>query len=98
MSTARKLKVTALAGGVGASKLLLGLYDADGKLDHVGFTSTITEAKRPALTRNLEKLRGPPGFTGKAPGGPSRCADPDDTDRPGIAQHIPVARLAMPQG
>ena len=52
--------------------LLLGLYDADGKLDHVGFTSTITDADRPALTRKLEKLRGAPGFTGKAPGGPSR--------------------------
>ena len=52
--------------------LLLGLYDADGKLDHVGFTSTITEAERPGLTRKLEKLRSSPGFTGKAPGGPSR--------------------------
>jgi ATP-dependent DNA ligase len=52
--------------------LLLGLYDADGKLDHVGFTSTITEAERPALTRKLEALRGSRGFTGKAPGGPSR--------------------------
>src|SRR5437879_13370721 len=27
MSSARKLKITALAGGVGASKLLLGLYE-----------------------------------------------------------------------
>ncbi|HLJ70960.1 MAG TPA: ATP-dependent DNA ligase, partial [Roseiarcus sp.] len=27
---------------------------------------------RPLLTRRLEKLRQPPGFTGKAPGGPSR--------------------------
>jgi ATP-dependent DNA ligase len=52
--------------------LLLGLYDADGKLDHVGFTSTITDADRPALTRKLEKHRAAPGFTGKAPGGPSR--------------------------
>jgi ATP-dependent DNA ligase len=52
--------------------LLLGLYDADGKLDHVGYTSTITDADRPALTRKFEKLRGAPGFTGKAPGGPSR--------------------------
>ncbi len=52
--------------------LLLGLYDDDGKLDHVGFTSTITDAERPALTRRLEALREPPGFTGKAPGGPSR--------------------------
>ena len=52
--------------------LLLGLYDESGKLDHVGFTSTISNAERPALTRKLEKLRGAPGFTGNAPGGPSR--------------------------
>lgn len=37
--------------------LLLGLYDADGKLDHVGFTATIDNEARPALTRRLEKLR-----------------------------------------
>ena len=52
--------------------LLLGLYDAEGRLDHVGFTSTIAEAERAALTKRLEALREPPGFTGKAPGGPSR--------------------------
>jgi len=52
--------------------LLLGLYDAEGKLDHVGFTATISDAERPALTKKLEKLRAAPGFTGKAPGGPSR--------------------------
>ena len=52
--------------------LLLGLFDNAGRLNHVGFTSTITDAERPALTRRLEALREPPGFTGKAPGGPSR--------------------------
>lgn len=52
--------------------LLLGLYNGEGRLDHVGFTSTITDVERAALTRKLEKLRKPPGFTGKAPGGPSR--------------------------
>jgi ATP-dependent DNA ligase len=52
--------------------LLLGLYDDAGKLDHVGFTATITDAERPALTKMLEALIAPPGFTGKAPGGPSR--------------------------
>jgi ATP-dependent DNA ligase len=52
--------------------LLLGLYDDAGKLDHVGFTSTITDAQRPALTRKLEALAGGEGFTGSAPGGPSR--------------------------
>lgn len=52
--------------------LLLGLYNDQGKLDHVGFTSTIAQEDRSALTRQLEALRAPPGFTGKAPGGPSR--------------------------
>jgi ATP-dependent DNA ligase len=52
--------------------LLLGLFNKDGKLDHVGFTATITNAERPALTKKLEALISQPGFTGKAPGGPSR--------------------------
>ena len=54
--------------------LLLGLYDAEGKLDHVGFTSAISDAERPALTERLEALLGGEGFTGEAPGGPSRWA------------------------
>jgi ATP-dependent DNA ligase len=52
--------------------LLLGLYNDNGQLDHVGFTSTIANEERAALTERLEELRGGPGFTGKAPGGPSR--------------------------
>lgn len=52
--------------------LLLGLYNHQGQLDHVGFTSTIPHAEREALTARLEKLAAPPGFTGNAPGGPSR--------------------------
>jgi ATP-dependent DNA ligase len=52
--------------------LLLGLYDSQGRLNHVGFTSMISDAERKALTHRLEALREPPGFTGKAPGGPSR--------------------------
>jgi ATP-dependent DNA ligase len=52
--------------------LLLGLYNDQGKLDHVGFTSTIANAEREALTKRLEALIEPPGFTGNAPGGPSR--------------------------
>ena len=54
--------------------LLLGLYDKDGKLNHVGFTSSIPNEDKPALTKKLEKLIKPPGFTGNAPGGPSRWA------------------------
>jgi ATP-dependent DNA ligase len=52
--------------------LLLGLYDDDGLLHHVGFTSSIPRQEKPALTAKLEKLIAPPGFTGNAPGGPSR--------------------------
>lgn len=52
--------------------LLLGLYNKQGKLDHVGFSSSISAKDRPALTKKLKKLIKPPGFTGKAPGGPSR--------------------------
>ncbi len=52
--------------------LLLGLYNDEGKLDHVGFYSSIHDEDRPALTKKLEKMIKPPGFTGKAPGGPSR--------------------------
>ncbi|MDQ2954137.1 MAG: ATP-dependent DNA ligase [Pseudomonadota bacterium] len=52
--------------------LLLGLYDENGLLNHVGFTSTIKAAEKKALTAKLEKLIAPPGFTGDKPGGPSR--------------------------
>jgi ATP-dependent DNA ligase len=52
--------------------LLLGLYDDEGRLDHVGFTSAISSVERPKLTKELEELIEPPGFTGSAPGGPSR--------------------------
>lgn len=54
--------------------LLLGLYNEDGELDHVGFTATITDKERPALTKLLKGMIAPPGFSGKAPGGPSRWA------------------------
>jgi ATP-dependent DNA ligase len=54
--------------------LLLGLYTADGLLHHVGFCSAISTEERTRLTPTLEKLVHPPGFTGAAPGGPSRWA------------------------
>ncbi|HEX4639095.1 MAG TPA: ATP-dependent DNA ligase [Chthoniobacterales bacterium] len=52
--------------------LLLGLYDRKGLLHHVGFTSAFKADERKALTKKFEALRKPPGFTGNAPGGPSR--------------------------
>lgn len=51
--------------------LLLGLYD-DGLLHHVGFTSAFKTEERRALTKKFEALKKAPGFTGAAPGGPSR--------------------------
>lgn len=61
--------------GRDVASLLLGLYDDRGMLNHVGFTSGIAVADRTALTAKLEPLIEAPGFTGKAPGGPSRWND-----------------------
>jgi ATP-dependent DNA ligase len=60
--------------------LLLGLYNEEGKLDHVGFTSSIQQKDRAALTEKLKSLIKPPGFTGKAPGGPSRWSTKRSTE------------------
>jgi ATP-dependent DNA ligase len=67
-------------GSRDVGSLLLGLYDDAGRLDHVGFTSTISKAERPELTRRLEALAGGPGFTGRAPGGPSRWSGERSTE------------------
>jgi ATP-dependent DNA ligase len=61
-------------GGALVGSLLLGLYNADNKLDHVGFTSGFAQFDRKTLTAKLEALRGGKGFSGQAPGGPSRWA------------------------
>jgi ATP-dependent DNA ligase len=52
--------------------LLLGLFDDKGKLNHVGFSSSFARDERRDLKKVLLPLEGPPGFTGSAPGGPSR--------------------------
>jgi ATP-dependent DNA ligase len=52
--------------------ILLGLYDEHGLLHRVGFTSAIPAAERTAITKKLEAMIHPPGFTGRSPGGPSR--------------------------
>jgi ATP-dependent DNA ligase len=64
--------------------LLLGLYDSKGLLHHVGFTSTIKREDKPALTKKLKALIAAPGFTGNAPGGPSRWS----TERSGEWQPL----------
>src|SRR5207248_7860419 len=64
--------------------LLLGLYDEEGRLDHVGFCSSLKTEQRRELTPKLESLIRPPGFTGSAPGGPSRWS----TERTGEWQPL----------
>jgi len=71
-------------GKPNVGSLLLGLYDAEGRLNHVGFTSTISDQERPSLTRKLQALCESPGFTGSAPGGPSRWS----TERSGKWQPL----------
>ncbi len=71
-------RYAAKGGEVGS--LLLGLYDDQGRLNHVGFTSAIPAGEKAALTRRLEALVAPPGFTGDAPGGPSRWSGARSAD------------------
>jgi ATP-dependent DNA ligase len=64
--------------------LLLGLYNKSGQLDHIGFSASFTREERKQLKKILKPLMakaGSPraGFTGKAPGGPSRWTR-DDRD------------------
>ena len=60
------------AGRKVVGSILLGLYDADGLLHHVGFSSGIKAKDKPALTDKLEAIKNDRSFTGNAPGGPSR--------------------------
>jgi ATP-dependent DNA ligase len=54
--------------------LLLGLYDNQGLLHHVGFTSGLKAEEKPALTKTLQAIETKSSFTGNTPGGPSRWA------------------------
>jgi len=60
------------AGRKVVGSILLGLYDVDGSLHHVGFSSGIKAKDKPALTDKLEAIENDRSFTGNAPGGPSR--------------------------
>jgi ATP-dependent DNA ligase len=70
--------------------LLLGLYDDDGLLHHVGFSSSFTAARRAELRAKLEPLIKPPGFTGRAPGGPSRWSTERSADWQPLAPKLVV--------
>lgn len=60
--------------------LLLGLYDEHGLLNHVGFCSGFKASERTKLKKTLQPLIQPPGFTGQAPGGPSRWSTKRSTE------------------
>ncbi len=70
--------------------LLLGLYDDAGLLDHVGFTSAIAADERKEITRKVEALIQEPGFTGRAPGGPSRWSTREMDDWKPLAPKLVV--------
>jgi ATP-dependent DNA ligase len=72
------------SGSKQVGSLLLGLFNHQGRLDHVGFTSGFANLDRAALTKKLQALEGGAGFSGNAPGGPSRWS----TERSG--EWVPV--------
>ncbi|HWR35136.1 MAG TPA: ATP-dependent DNA ligase [Clostridia bacterium] len=61
---------TSKGGEVGS--LLLGLYDDSGLLQHIGYTSSFKAEERKELEKILSPYMGGSGFSGNAPGGPSR--------------------------
>lgn len=70
--------------------MLLGLYDKQGLLHHVGFTSSFTTKERAEYTPLLEKLIKKPGFTGQAPGGPSRWSTKRSTEWEPLAPKLVI--------
>ncbi len=70
--------------------LLLGLYDDEGLLHHVGFTSAFKTEEKPDLTKKFEALRKRPGFTGNAPGGPSRWSTERSSEWEPVAPKVVV--------
>lgn len=70
----------AQAGRHPVGSLLLGVYDDQGRLDHIGFSSSFTAEEKKELEAVLEPHRGGSGFTGKAPGGPSRWSQGRSTE------------------
>src|SRR5688572_28754796 len=71
--------------------LLLARYDRACVLHHVGFVSAVPPAAREGLAARLAALRAPPGFTGRAPGGPSRWSERSgewEPLRPGLVVEV----------
>jgi ATP-dependent DNA ligase len=72
------------------ASLLLGLYDDAGLLNHVGFVGSMNAAERRHAAELLKPIVEAPGFTGNAPGGPSRWRRGDATQWFPVRPHIVV--------
>ncbi len=79
--------------------LLLGLFDADGLLEYVGFCSAFSAAEKTSLVAQLAPVVGAPGFTGAAPGdAPSRWSRDPERDRSYVAlRHELVLEVSFDQ-
>ena len=80
-------------GKQAVASLLLGLYNEDGRLDHVGFVSGLSRTEKQALVAKLVPLAGGAGFTGKAPGGPSRWNNGRESEWVPLAPELVVEVL-----
>ncbi|MDQ3200441.1 MAG: ATP-dependent DNA ligase [Verrucomicrobiota bacterium] len=78
------------SGAPVVGSLLLGLYDGAGLLHHVGFTSAFKSSEKAALTKKFEALKKAPGFTGNAPGGPSRWSTERSAEWEPVAPKVVV--------
>ena len=76
--------------GKQVGSLLLGLYNQEGLLDHVGFCSGIAVADKTTLTKRLEDLKEAPGFSGAKPGGPSRWSTERSTEWEPLAPKLVI--------
>lgn len=62
------------------ASLLLGLYDEDGRLVHIGHTSSLRRDQRRELTKQVEGLKAENPFEVRVPGGPSRWSGERSTE------------------
>jgi ATP-dependent DNA ligase len=78
------------SAGTRIGSLLLGLYDDQGKLDHVGFCSALGEKRKREAESLVLPLRGGEGFSGRAPGGPSRWRREGSGEWEPVKPHVVV--------
>jgi ATP-dependent DNA ligase len=73
----------------GIGSLLLGLYDSEGALHHVGHTSSFDAAERRAILEQLQPLVGGDSFGhGRTPGGPSRWQSAADSSYTSVSPEL----------